>query len=269
MTDQEYIYLKEKILKLTNLDLNSYKAEQMRRRLDGFISKVGGEDVSSYCYMLTRDNSKLKELVDFIAINVSEFFRDTALFNRLKTMVLPELLSKSPRLNIWSAACSCGQEAYSIAIILAELGYSDCKHRILATDIDDSALERARNGGPYSPLDIKNVGKLQMHFFQQNKDGFWVRDEIKEKVEFKRQNLLYDNFESNFDLIVCRNVIIYFSDKVRDALYSKFNKSLKINGVLFTGGSEVILCPDKMNFRVLYPSFYIRIPEYVSAATIS
>lgn len=268
MTDQEYTYLKERVLKLVNLDLNCYKTAQMRRRLDGFVAKVGGEDVSCYCHTLARDYSKLKELVDFIAINVSEFFRDTSLFNRLKTTVLPELLRKSSHLNIWSAACSCGQEAYSIAMILSEFG-SGSRHRILASDIDDSALERARNGGPYPPLEVKNVGKAQMRFFNQNNEGFWVKNEIKEKVEFKRHNLLYDAFEKNFDLIVCRNVIIYFSDKVRDALYSKFNNSLKTNGVLFTGGSEVILCPDKMNFRILAPSFYLRTPEFAGAVAIS
>jgi chemotaxis protein methyltransferase CheR len=194
--------------------------------------------------------------LDYLAINVSEFFRDAAQFKTLQTMVLPQLLTLNRRLNIWSAACSCGQEPFSLAIILNELNPNSC-HRILASDIDRSALDQAKRGGPYLPMDVKNVEKQILHkYFIQDESGYWVKEEIKRKITFQYHNLLSDPFEQHFDLIVCRNVIIYFSDTVKETLYRKYHQSLKVGGVLFLGGSEVVLRPGDQGYKMLHPAFY-------------
>jgi chemotaxis protein methyltransferase CheR len=256
MTDQEYTFLKNKIYALTSLDVNCYKPQQMRRRLEAFVVRKGNMPVTSFCSDLEKSPEKQKELLDYLAINVSEFFRDINQFATLRSQVIPQLLSKSRRLNIWSAASSAGQEPYSVAMILEEInpGYN---HRILATDIDQSALLQARNGGPYLQLDVKNVapGILEKYFLKKE-NGFWVNDTIKKKITFQRLNLLKDSFEENFDLIICRNVIIYFSDPVKDDLFKKFHDSLKEGGVLFLGGSEVVLKPSAHGFSMLTPAFY-------------
>jgi chemotaxis protein methyltransferase CheR len=261
MTDQEYLYLRNKIFAATHLDINCYKMQQMRRRLEAYILKNGNLSIPAFCHQLEESPDRQKLLLDYLAINVSEFFRDLNQFNNLKNMVLPQFLAVNKSLNIWSAACSCGQEPYSIAMILEEITPGR-PHRIVATDIDRSALTQANNGGPFLPLDVKNVPKsLLLKYFRQKDGTFWLDSQIKNKVVFKQLNLLSDVFEEKFDLIVCRNVIIYFSDVVRNNLYLKFNRSLKTGGVLFLGGSEVMLRPGDEGFNMLTPAFYRKLAE--------
>jgi chemotaxis protein methyltransferase CheR len=251
--------LKDKILKLTKLDINSYKTQQMRRRLDAYVLKQNYPNMAAFCNALEHTPDKQREILDYMAINVSEFFRDTVHFNNLRKTILPLLLSNSRRLNIWSAACSCGQEPYSLAMILEEIS-PGVQHRIVATDLDESALKQARNGGPYLPYDVRNVEKpILSKYFTLINSNYMVNESIKKKIIFKHHNLLCDPFENSYDLIICRNVIIYFSEPVRDNLYSKFRDALKSNGILFLGGSEVVLKPVQQGFGMLTPSFYRKI----------
>lgn len=255
MNDQDYEYLKNKIYKLTDIDINCYKSQQMRRRLEAYLVKNNFPSASTFCSMLEKSKDKQRELLDYMAINVSEFFRDSSRFEILRDTVLPQLMENRRRLNIWSAACSCGQEPYSLAMLLEEMFPGH--HRIVATDIDESALTQAKNGGPYLPYEVRNVEKKYIDkYFTKNEAGYWMDAEIKKKVLFQRHNLLRDPFEINFDLIVCRNVIIYFSEIVRDVLYKKFQNSLRLGGVLFLGGSEVVLRPAEQGFSMINPAFY-------------
>lgn len=259
MNDQEYTTLKDKILKLTKLDINSYKTQQMRRRLDAYVLKQNYPNIAAFCNALEQYPDKQREILDYMAINVSEFFRDTVHFNNLRKTILPLLLSNSRRLNIWSAACSCGQEPYSLAMILEEIS-PGVQHRIVATDLDESALKQARNGGPYLPYDVRNVEKPILNkYFTLINNNYVVNENIKKRIIFKHHNLLCDPFENSYDLIICRNVIIYFSEPVRDNLYLKFRDALKSNGILFLGGSEVVLKPMQQGFGMLSPSFYRKI----------
>ncbi len=263
MNDQEYYYLKSKIFKMTNLDINCYKNQQIRRRLDLFVGKYNYPTIIAYCSMLEKNPDKQRELVDFLAINVSEFFRDAPKFKILGSDIFPQLLERNHRLNIWSAACSGGQEPYSLAMMLEEMN-PDNHHRIIATDIDESALEQAKDGGPYTTYDVKNVGKnIIDKYFVNDAAGYWVNEKIKKKVVFQRHNLLNDPFEQNHDLIICRNVIIYFSDIARSGLYTKFYDSLKVAGILFLGGSEIMLRPDEYGFATVFPAFYQKLARSI------
>jgi chemotaxis protein methyltransferase CheR len=261
MTDQEYEYLKNKIYKLTYLDINCYKVQQMRRRLESYVARNNSPTVAAFCSELEKKPEKLRALMDYIAINVTEYFRDAKQFGLLENIVLPELLKNNERLNIWSAACSGGHEPYSVAILLEEKS-TLYKHKIVATDIDQSALEQAGNGGPYLQHEIKNVEPILLEkYFTKVDDQYWVKKDIKDRVEFKIHNLLYDPYETDFDLIVCRNVIIYFSAEVREKLFRKFYEALNPNGVLFLGGSEVVLRPLEYGFKMLHPMFYKKIND--------
>ena len=258
MNDEEYIYLQEQILKLTGIDLTDYKSAQMRRRLDGFISRFPGSGVAPYCQMLARDREALQRLKDFLTINVSEFFRDTDQFNVLRTQILPELLKKGAPLNIWSAGCSMGAEPYSVAITLNELD-TQAQFRILGTDLDQTILARARAGGPYSEADVKNVSKhLRQKYFTTCEEGYRVLDSVKARIQFRQQNLLKDSFAKGFDLIICRNVGIYFSDEAKRTLNRGFFQSLNDNGVLFIGGTESLLDAQALGFTRMNSSFYRR-----------
>lgn len=257
MDDQNYSYLKRKILKLTKIDLDDYKSQQMRRRLDNFIQHAGVKSVVDYGHMLEDDRNKLQELLDFITINVSEFYRDTAMFSQLQTRILPDLVNNTMKLNVWSAGCSRGQEAYSLAIMLESMSARSRNYRILASDIDDRALSVAMAGGPYGYDDIKSISpELLERYFTCSGKEYRIIDRMKKKLEFKKQNLLLDEFEKDFDLIVCRNVTIYFTDKAKRDLNTKFFNSLKEGGVMFIGGTEVMLDASVIGFENLGVSFY-------------
>jgi chemotaxis protein methyltransferase CheR len=256
MNDQEYCYLKKKILELTKIDLNYYKTSQMRRRLDGFIARYDNCGVVPYCRMLEQDNDALDKLRDFLTINVSEFFRDMNHFQTLKTIILPSLLRHNHSLNIWSAGCANGAEAYSIAIILEKLSpFTD--HRILGTDIDETSLIKAIAGGPYTPTEIRNVPlELAPKYLTCSERGYHIINRIQQKVEFRKHDLLHDAFEQDFDLIACRNVVIYFSEEAKRRLNQNFHKSLKKDGVLFIGGTETMLDASELGFERVRTCFY-------------
>ena len=256
MDDRSYDYLKRKVFKLTNINLDDYKSQQMRRRLDMFLANTGFNDVVFYFTALEKNDAMLQKLRDFLTINVSEFFRDRVPFEQLQNIVLPQLLKASPSLNIWSAGCARGQECYSVAMILSSISPSQ-NHRILATDIDDGSIRVASNGGPYTAGDLKNVSQqLVNRYFTCSGDEYRVKDVIKKRVEIRQQNLLTDKFDDGFDLIICRNVTIYFTEEAKRTLNQKFYHSLKNGGVLFIGGTEVMLDASTIGFKQVGASFY-------------
>jgi chemotaxis protein methyltransferase CheR len=263
VNDQEYTHLKERLLKLTGIDLDQYKSQQMRRRLEGFISRAPETDVALFCKLLERDPVVLKKLKDFLTINVSEFFRDTAQFEALKTRILPDLLKRSPSLNIWSAGCSMGAEAYSLAILLDQISPHGA-HRILGSDLDEKILVRARAGGPYSTGDVKNVPKaFLLKYFTTFEEGYRISDAIRRRVEFRQHNLLKDIFPMGFDLVVCRNVVIYFTEEAKERLYRGFWSALKPEGTFFIGGTETLLDAGKLRFNRICTSFYSKVATAV------
>ena len=270
MTDREYFYLINKILKLTDIDLSQYKSNQMRRRLEHFMSNMEFQDVVQFCSSLERDPTMVERLKDFVTINVSEFFRDPKYFSLLMTDILPIMLRRCTRLNIWSAGCSNGAEPYTVSMILDHLAPSSC-HRILATDIDLKCLEKARNGGPYSAAEVKNVPKTFLDkYFVVAENGYKVVDEIRQSVVFKQHDLTKDFIGSGFDLIICRNVLIYLTEEAKCQLLHRFHHALKPNGFLFLGATEIILDPARFGFNLLYHNcFYQRATASKSLAVTS
>jgi chemotaxis protein methyltransferase CheR len=256
MTDQEYLFLKKKVLTMTGIDLESYKTQQMRRRLSAFIENTNEKDVIHYCRIIEQDEPSLKKLCDFITINVTEFCRDAAVFQELENSILPALLEKRDYINIWSAGCSNGAEVYSIAMLLCE-NRKKVNYRILGTDMDELSLARAAVGGPYRDDLMKNIPKhlVDKYFTQENGD-YWAKKEIRDKAVFKRHNLLADKFETGFDLIACRNVTIYFTEEAKEKLNQRFFESLRENGVLFVGATEFMINAAKLGFGKFGSCFY-------------
>ncbi len=239
----------------------------MRRRLNMFFTHTRAKNVVEYGHMLEQNQNMLEELRNFLTINVSEFFRDSSPFEQLQTLILPQLLKNTPRLNIWSAGCSHGAEPYTIAMILEQISpYHN--HRILATDIDEGVLKQAKAGGPYSPAEVKGVSSIFLRrYFTSSNGGYMVIDKIRRRVEFRRQNLLCDEFEQSFDLVICRNVTIYFTDEAKRELNRRFYHSLKDGGVLFIGGTEVMLDVVSIGFKGLKASFYQKPAPITSRGT--
>lgn len=258
MNDREYSYLKKKIRELLKIDIDAYKPEQMRRRLESFVAPRAPNGPFQFCKRLERDDDTRKKLKDMLTINVSEFFRDAAQFEQLKTAVLPELLRNSPRLNIWTAGCSHGDEPYTVAMILEELSPGRM-HRILATDLDPEVLKQAKAGGPYPPASLKNVSKAQLRaYFTEAAGHYTLVEALRKRVDFREHNLLSDPFRQGFDLVICRNVMIYFSEKTKNRLFRQFRASLKPNGVYFVGATEPMLDARSIGFDRLAANFYRR-----------
>jgi chemotaxis protein methyltransferase CheR len=158
-------------------------------------------------------------------------------------------------LKAWSAACSTGEEPYTLSMILAEQRALQDAH-VLASDIDENALEKARQG-VYTDRSIREVPPVYLKkYFHTENEFYFVSDELKKSIRFKRQNLLLDTFDSGFDLIVCRNVIIYFTDEAKDLLFHKFARALKPGGILFVGSTEQIFNPQVYDLEAADTFFY-------------
>lgn len=250
----DYATFKKMAAELTQIDLSSYKSQQMDRRINSLMGIWNLKTYDEFIELIQNNPQKYKEFVKKLTINVSEFFRNAERFQELWRNILPELLNK-PQIRIWSAGCSNGAEPYSIAIILRELGAKD-RAKIIATDVDRVILEKAREA-IYAYNEVKSIPPdlLPLYFDQQN--GLYIlRESIKDLVEFRAQNLLEDDNEGNFDLIVCRNVVIYFTEEAKRELYQKFMKALNPGGYLMVGGTEPILAYRQMGFENPLTSFY-------------
>lgn len=254
----DFVQFKEKIRQTFGLDLNSYKENQLRRRLTGYLARQNLPGYHALFARLEKDRHAYESFLDFLTINVSEFFRDPARWAELAEQILPELLAGKPRLKIWSAACANGAEPYSLAIILKELTPLR-QHHLLATDIDKNILAQALQGR-YHPDAVRHVSRERLNrFFEQAGNSFAIKDEIKKMVAFRQHDLLTQPFEDGYDLIVCRNVSIYFTRAAQDQLNNKLAKSLTRGGFLFIGGSEMIFNYKELGLERVRTSFYRKI----------
>ncbi len=190
---------------------------------------------------------------------MSEFFRDSDRFGDLERKILPMLLGGSTAgVKVWSAGCSIGAEPYSMSIILRELALGR-NHSILATDIDQTILDRARAGRDYLASDIRNVGSARMaKWFILQPDGrYSVGAQPRTMITFQKHDLLRDRYPRGpFDLVSCRNVVIYFTEEAKERIYQGFVNSLRPGGILFVGGTEAIMRPQALGLKVVGPGFY-------------
>lgn len=250
-----YEWFKKEVYKLTGIDLNFYKEKQMRRRIDTLAKKNKTDSYEAYVQLLKSDKLLFEQFINFLTINVSEFYRNPDQWKLMDETVIPKLLKEHKRpLRIWSAACSTGDEPYSIAMAFS-------KHiplsgiQILATDIDKQVLEQAQ-AGLYNEKSIAGVpADLKRKYFTQVGNSYKISDELKKCVTFKQHNLLKDPYPRDYDMILCRNVVIYFTDEAKDEIYKKFYQTLGNHGVLFIGSTEQIINYKEVGFSRL-SSFY-------------
>jgi len=247
---------KVQVYKKYGLDLNQYKENQVQRRLNLFLEKSGLKDYSNLLLAMEHDAKMFEKFIDTLTINVTEFFRDPKIFFKLYEKYLPEMRGKSS-VKIWSAGCSTGAEPYSVVIFLEELGFKN--YQVDASDLDENILKTAREG-KFGADALKNVPPAwKEKYFEKVGEQFQVKLNYRRKINFKRQNLLKDNFAKDYDLILCRNVIIYFTKEAQDNLYRKFADSLSSRGILFIGASEVIFNPERYMLSRLEPCFYRKV----------
>ena len=251
----DYEGFKAEIYKLTDINLSFYKEKQMKRRIDSLIKKNGFELYGDYIKALKANQILYNEFINYLTINVSEFYRNPEQWEVLKKEIFPMLLRKTSRLKIWSAACSTGDEPYTLVMVLNEcVQLRDIK--IIATDIDNEAIRKAK-AGAYSDKSLEKLPKIYLgKYFNREGSIYTIKDEVKSRVEFSRHNLLKEAFPSGCDLIVCRNVLIYFTDEAKNQIYRNFNKALKNEGILFVGSTEQIIMSSMYNLSPLKTFFY-------------
>lgn len=252
----DYEYFKSEILKLTAIDLNCYKEKQMKRRIDTLITKNKIVGYDKYVQGLKTDKALFEEFVNYITINVSEFYRNPDQWKLMDEQVFPELIEKfGKNLKIWSAACSTGDEPYSLVMALSRhLPLNNIK--IFATDLDKQVIAKAKVG-LYSEKSIVSVpADLKKKYFTQVGPSYKISDEIKARVEFKEHNLLRDTYPTDCHLIVCRNVLIYFTEEAKDEVFRKYYKSLAKGGVLFIGSTEQIINYKEIGYERKNSFFY-------------
>lgn len=255
-SDSDYAELQRKIKTLYKIDLSLYKPQQMRRRIENFMDRHDIAAIPTFMRLLGEDKVLRDALEDHLTINVTEFYRDPRQFSTLRTMILPEIAKTNKNLKVWSAGCSTGAEAYTIGMLIDAQGLSA---NILATDIDRNILEIADRADSYRDDDIRALPiELRQRYLTQNDRTHSVDSEIRKFVRFSYLNLLSDLYESGFDLIVCRNVLIYFTDEGKDDVFSRFSAALKPGGLLFLGATEMMMNPGKVDLTLVAPSFYKR-----------
>ena len=254
----DYEYFKKEVFALTKIDLNAYKEKQMKRRIDTLITKHKVTGYDKFVEKLRDDKAVFDDFVNYLTINVSEFYRNPEQWRLMDKEIIPELIEKfGKNLKIWSAACSTGDEPYSLVMAFSKFLPLN-QINIIATDIDKQVIEKAKLG-LYSEKSIAAVpDEFKKKYFTKVGPSYQISDEIKSRVKFQQHNLLKDTYPDKCDLIVCRNVLIYFTEEAKDEVFRKYNASLKTGGILFIGSTEQIMNYKEMNYDRKNSFFYVK-----------
>jgi len=250
MKPEDFSYFCKLILDRTGLVLGPDKTYLIESRLTPVARKhnLGGLEGLATALRQGKSNDLLRDFTDALMTNESFFFRDTKPFDQFRDVVLPRLLASragSRRIRIWSAACSTGQEAYSLAMILKEQGpkLAGWTIEITGTDISSEVLARAQSG-IYTQFEVQRGLPIQLlvKYFKQDGDKWQLVPEIRNMVKYREFNLLADPSSlGGFDVVFCRNVLIYFDQKAKTAILERVSKLLPPDGLLYLGGAETVL----------------------------
>jgi len=246
ISDEQVEILLSDLLEQYGYDFTGYSRASLKRRITRLYAMDKAVSFGEFRYKVNNDNAYFKRFVEQITVNVTEMFRDPAFFKRLREEVLP-ILGTYPFIRIWLAGCSTGEEAYSISIILKELNLLH-KSLIYATDLNPAVLERAAqsmfglsNMKQYSENYILSGGTNDFSsYYSANYSLAKFNEELKSKIIFSTHNLVSDHSFNEFQLILCRNVLIYFERDLQHKVLTLFDDSLEELGYLALGTKETI-----------------------------
>jgi chemotaxis methyl-accepting protein methylase len=250
--DREFTFLLDKIMRNRNIDFSQYRPQVLKRRIRHRLHLTGCATFWDYILKLNKDPQEYDRLIECLTIKESAFFRDSKVFDLLGGMIIPEVISQKQTrgaryIRAWSCGAAFGQEAYSIAILFCEAlgsGLNDFDIKILATDIDKKALEKA----PWGSFDSRAMRNMKAHllfkYFSQfqngNKVRYTVSDEARALVTFKRHDVLSGSLNPRMDLVLCRNLLIYFEKELQEKALRNLHASLNPGGFLILGKTETI-----------------------------
>lgn len=268
LSDKEFEAISALVYDKFGINLTDQKRSLVIGRLQKLMRAKGLDSFQGYLDYIEADTSHeaLGELIDRISTNHTFFYREQDHFKFLKETVLPEVVKKANKkgskdIRIWCAGCSTGEEAYTLAIVLKEffgLDLTNWSAGLLATDISKPALEAAMAGVYVGERASLIPAHIQQKYFKKNGEGqIQVKDDLKIDITFRRFNLMNPAFpfKKPFDVIFCRNVMIYFDQPTREALVSKFFNSTQPGGYLFIGHSES-LRRDSCPYDYVKPAVY-------------
>ncbi len=247
-----------KIEKGSTLDFTSYKDKCLKRRIRVRLRSLEIDSFTEYFELLQNNEKELKELIDTITINVTQFFRDLTTFQFLMENIMQVMCEDKARetLRIWSAACASEEEVYTIAIAIMEVfgrRLEKLKVDLIGTDIDDKSLELA-NAGVYPSKNLRVLAEnypsyLEKYFVPSGKDNFKIKDSVRRIVQFKKRDVIKDPHYLNMDIIFCRNLFIYFEKSLQERILNRFHEDLLPNGYLVLGKVETILGMGEKLFK--------------------
>ncbi len=241
-------YLSDFVKKRSGINLGEDKAYLIESRLLHVARKFGLNDVGTLVQKLKASPTEVicNDVTEAMTTNETLFFRDIRPFDQLRDVVIPHVIknNSSKKIRIWSAACSTGQEPYTIAMILEEnkTKWPGIEYSIMATDISRQVLEKAR-AGEYSQFEVQRglPITLLIKYFTQNGDKWKIKDGLKSNIEYKELNLIQDIAGNDmFDIIFCRNVLIYFEPDIKAKVFEGLTKSINPYGILYLGSAETI-----------------------------
>ena len=253
--DREFKFLLDKIKRNRHVDFSQYRPQVLKRRIQHRIHLARCATYWDYILLLNRDPQEYDRLIESLTIKVSEFFRDSKVFDLLGAMIIPEIVTlkqtqRAKRIRAWSCGAAFGQEAYSMAILFCEaLGsrLDDFDIKILATDIDKNALKEA----PWGSYDKSALRKMAPHllfkYFIRFQDRYVVSDRARVLVTFRYHDILSDNTKMGMDLVLCRNLLIYFQKEHQDKALHNIHTALNPGGFLILGKTETI-APQMLDY---------------------
>ncbi|MBE9536920.1 MAG: protein-glutamate O-methyltransferase CheR [Proteobacteria bacterium] len=256
--------VKEIVAEEAGVDLGSYKDKCIKRRIAVRVRLTGSSSAESYLLQLKEDKEERKKLVAVLTINVTQFFRNSAVFDKVGEIVLPKLFDKRKNdsmvrmpLKIWSAGCSSGEEPYSIAILLLEKfkkEFGQFGASILGTDLDEKVLQKASEG-VYSEKCLGEISpELKGRYFSPQPDNCYrITDDVRRLVLFEKDNLLEKGVFERQDIIFCRNMLIYVSREEQERVLIRFADYLHPEGFLVLGKSEALIGTSRELFNAICP----------------
>ncbi|MCM2264172.1 MAG: protein-glutamate O-methyltransferase CheR [Desulfuromonadales bacterium] len=240
-------------------DLGAYKDRCIRRRIAKRLRNSGASDVAGYLKLLTDDEGELDALLATLSIHVSQFFRNSDTFLALERHVLPDLfrLARATgrrELRLWSVGCAGGEEPYSLALLIDELSPAGLKVDILATDVSEPVLESAR-AALYEPVRLTEVPPpVLARYFTAEGDRYRLIEKVRALVRFERHNVMTAAEFPPADLILCRNVLIYFTREEQARILARFAAALPEGGALVLGRAEALTGVERQLFRTEFPT---------------
>ncbi len=260
--DPAFEALLQYLKRTRGIDFTGYKRPSLMRLTKKRMQRVGAESYSEYLDFLEANPLEINILFDSLLLNVTTFFRDLPAWNYLAQEVIPRIIESkrdNELIRVWSAACATGEEAYTIAMLLAEvLGEEEYRRRvkIYATDLDEEAISRGRVAS-YSAREVRDVPEhLREKYFDVSRTAYTFRSDVRRCVIFGRNNLLQDAPIGHLDLLICRNALMYFNAETQARVLARFHFALKEKGILFVGKAEMLLthanlfAPLNLKYRI-------------------